>query len=101
MQYIIVNRCFGGPGFSQAALRELGLTLDDEGFGSVHLECFEQFEDGQWRTDPDVIRVVEVLGSKAWGRYSRLEIVAVPDDVKWHITDYDGYETVREDHRTW
>jgi len=25
----------------------------------------------------------------------------VPDDVKWHIAEFDGWEWVAEDHRTW
>jgi len=27
--------------------------------------------------------------------------VEIPDDVKWHIHEYDGLEHVAEDHRTW
>ena len=31
----------------------------------------------------------------------QLTIVDVPDEVKWHIHEYDGLEHVAEDHRTW
>lgn len=53
------------------------------------------------RTDPDLIRVVEEFGKEASNRFSRLEIVEIPDDVDWEIDEYDGNETIREKHRTW
>ena len=53
------------------------------------------------RTDPDLISVVEELGDEANGTYSKLKVVEIPSDVKWHISEYDGDEWVAEDHRTW
>ena len=53
------------------------------------------------RTDPVLIEVVEQLGDLANGRYSKLKVVEVPDDVKWYISDYDGIEEVHEEHRKW
>jgi hypothetical protein len=53
------------------------------------------------RNDPHLIRVIEELQEKAGARYSKLKIVEVPDDIKWHISEYDGWEHVAEDHRTW
>lgn len=35
------------------------------------------------------------------GKLSHIEIVEIPDDIKWYIDDYDGFEIVREEHRTW
>ena len=29
------------------------------------------------------------------------EIVDVPDDVQWHLVEYDGLEHIAENHRTW
>lgn len=63
--------------------------------------------DGQMalRTHPDLISVVETMGSNANGIYSRLVIVDIPDeDVtldQLEIGEYDGAEWVREKHRTW
>ena len=54
------------------------------------------------RTDEDLIKVVETLGSeKASGHLSRLQIIELPDDVVWELDEYDGIETVREVHRSW
>ena len=53
------------------------------------------------RDNDSLIRVVEELGEKANGVCARLKIVEIPDDVEWHIDDYDGLEHVAEDHRTW
>ena len=57
---------------------------------------------GVARDDPVLITVVEALGESANGYSASLKIVEIPDDVSsWHITEYDGSETIREDHRSW
>jgi len=53
------------------------------------------------RTDEDLVKVVEMLGTKAFGEYSSLKVVEIPDDISWHIDEYDGAETIHEDHRSW
>jgi len=54
------------------------------------------------RDDPLLIETVEELGSeKASGPYADLKIVAIPEDVVYEITDYDGRESVREISRVW
>jgi hypothetical protein len=53
------------------------------------------------RTDPALVATVRELGEEANGNYADLEIVEIPDDVKWHIEDYDGLESIHEDHRVW
>lgn len=53
------------------------------------------------RTDPDLIHVVEELGDKANGRCANIEVVEILDGIKWEIDEYDGYETIREKHRSW
>ncbi len=53
------------------------------------------------RNDPILVQVVEELGKDAWGKYSELKVVDVPDDVKWEISEYDGMEHVAEKHRIW
>jgi len=53
------------------------------------------------RSDPRLIRIVETLGVEANGSCAQLEIVEIPDDVKFAIEEYDGIEWVSEEHRTW
>lgn len=53
------------------------------------------------RDDADLIAVVEELGDEANGRFAKLEVVEIPDDVKWEIDSYDGIETIHEVHRSW
>lgn len=53
------------------------------------------------RTDPILLEVVGRLGKAANGRYADLEIIEIPDDVKYEISEYDGLETVEEVHRSW
>lgn len=53
------------------------------------------------RDDVDLVTVVEELGGEANGKFSELEVVEIPDDVKWEIDDYDGIETIHEVHRSW
>lgn len=53
------------------------------------------------RDDPALIATIRELGEEANGRYAKLDIVEIPDDVKWVIREYDGWETVEEEHRSW
>ena len=53
------------------------------------------------RNDPILVDIVEKLGDEASGKYSKLKIVDIPDDVKWTIEEYDGNEWVAEVHRIW
>ena len=120
MTKIVINKCFGGFGLSTKAF-ELYLTLKNIPFEvsepAIRLWDLEKDywkagmvgEDEGYlydreidRDDPVLVRVVEELGSEeASGHFAELKVVKVPDDVKWHIAEYDGYEHVAEDHRTW
>jgi hypothetical protein len=76
-------------------------------FEAGHLDEFDHFlSDYNFcnydaRTDPDLIAIIEALGERSWGQYAELKIIDVPEDVKWHIVDYDGREHIAEDHDTW
>ena len=61
--------------------------------------CYEQDIE---RTDPDLIRAIEIVGTEeSSGKYASLKIVEIPDDVEWQIEEYDGSEWVAEKHRIW
>lgn len=53
------------------------------------------------RDDPILVQVVEELGKEANGEHAELEVVSIPGNVKWHIDEYDGTESIHEDHRNW
>lgn len=53
------------------------------------------------RTDKDLVEVVELMGKKASGSLSKLQVVEIPDDVNWEIDEYDGIESIHEVHRVW
>ena len=42
------------------------------------------------RDNPLFIEGIETLGDLADGRFSKLKIVEIPDDVEWVIEEYDG-----------
>lgn len=44
------------------------------------------------RNDPVLVQVVEELGDKANGKYSKLQVVEVNGD--YRIDEYDGYESI-------
>ena len=53
------------------------------------------------RDDPALVQAVEELGVEASGPCAALAVVEIPDGVAWQIEEYDGYEHVAEEHRTW
>ena len=75
-------------------------------YSSFYLDNSKEEKEYIWdldikRNDPALVEVVEELGEKANGKYSDLKIVEIPDNVEWHIAEYDGREHVAENHRTW
>jgi hypothetical protein len=118
---VAINRCFGGFGISNEAFEKLldrkGIAFDkveaEEGrafVGATYYEAGHSGEDNYYlsdydmtqnRDDADLIAVIEEMGEKANSWAADIVIVEIPDDVKWHIHEYDGLEHVAEDHRTW
>lgn len=83
---VVINRCYGGFGLSEKAMKFLGV-------GSEWPDIA--------RDDPKLVECVEKLGEEANGAYAELKIVEIPDDVNWEIGEYDGLEWVEEVHRRW
>jgi hypothetical protein len=118
---VVINRCYGGFGLSKYAFelllqrkgveyetRPAKFAIGDHDvvyYHKGHLGEDEHFITGYEffdnRSDPDLIAVVEEMGAAADGWAAELAVVEIPDDVKWHIHEYDGMEHVAEDHRTW
>lgn len=59
------------------------------------------FECNIERTDKFLIQIIEELGKEANGQCAKLNIVEIPDNINWHIEEYDGNEHIAEDHKTW
>ena len=110
---VIINRCHGGFGLSHEAMLlyaklkgiDLKWTKDsicykysitDNGVDDIFYPYHEEF-----RSDEALVQVVETLGERASGEFSKLVVVEIPDDVQWEISDYEGFETIHEIHRTW
>lgn len=87
---VVINVCYGGFSLSKDAYEFLGIPWDDYGY-----------EYNDKRTDENLVKCVETLGDKASGRFAKLKVVEVPDDVDWYIDEYDGIEWVAEQHRVW
>lgn len=90
---ILINKCYGGFSFSDEFILEYykhyGIDNDP-------------LYNNTGRTDPRVIELFKELGSeRSSGKFSKLKLVEIPDNIDWEITDYDGKETVSEVHRTW
>lgn len=97
---IVINTCYGGFSIS----KECAKYMASKGHIKVQLDLKESTFCGGYsydRTDPILIEAVETLGKKADGSFARLSIIEIPDDVDYYIDDYDGMESIHEQHRTW
>ena len=84
---IVINDCYGGFGLSEEA-EELYVQKKNIS-GSLRGDIL--------RNDSVLVEVVETLGDKASGIYSKLKVVEIPDDVTdWRIEEYDGLEHIAE-----
>jgi hypothetical protein len=96
-QKIVVNRCFGGFHLSAEAVKLIGCE-------DARSYTYTGEDYSNKRDDPKLVEAVEKLGSKAAsGRFAYLMVVEIPDDVgnNWFIDEYDGSETIHENHRSW
>ena len=110
---VAINSCYGGFNLSPAAFITLaahkGITVVQTNRSTRHFPSYATllgepiYESHLYssRTDPDLIAVIEQLGTKASGSCANLRVIDIPDDVKWELEDYDGYESIHEVHRSW
>lgn len=114
---IVINTDYGGFGLSTKAFKrliELGMTttvfeggeLKDKKAdiiihkGGVYYS-FVGGQDSGMRTNHLVIQVVEELKDEANGPRAELEIIEIPNDIQYTIEEYDGLESVHEEHGSW
>ena len=87
---VVINKCYGGFGLSEVAITRYR--------NETGLDCNDYLID---RSDKVLVSIVEELGEDSWGGFAELEVIEIPDDVKFQIEEYDGNEWVAEQHRTW
>lgn len=113
MKYVL-NKCFGGFSVSREVYDKLGYEWDGYGYllefcRDVSKEELEKergytYSDLYIRSHPKLIKAIEDVwaeGKDPSGRFARLAIVNVPDDVEIELTDYAGVESLEEIHRSW
>lgn len=111
---VVINKCYGGFGLSREALHELRKMGHKAALAETDIgekwpdsnEIREQFLDSFLkeidRNDPMLLELIERLGSeRVSSPLAELVVINIPDDVKWHIEEYDGVEWIAEDHKTW
>lgn len=99
---IVINKCYGGFSLTKAVFDELGFEWD--GYGRTDNEDFGIESDNYlaYRSDPRLIAAIEKVGeSESSGGLADLSIVDIPDGIEWEIDDYDGIETIHEQHEIW
>ena len=94
---VAINTCYGGFELSDSAVKRLAEIKKCE--ANIVENSFNYTHDN--RSDKDLVQVIEELGEKANGRCARIAIIEIPDDVKWHVGEYDGIEWIAENHRRW
>jgi hypothetical protein len=115
---IVINSDYGGFSLSNEAImmysdvKKLNLKMvEDDAYSALGITHFyidgiisdeHYFTDYSIpRNDKELVAIVEALKERADGKYAKLKIVEIPDDVNWYIEEYDGNEWVAERHRTW
>lgn len=118
---IAINTCFGGFTVSREVVEKLrakghkiiidgefyndgsGPRTDGDRWGyHIYNENFGIDDENHYahRSHPDLIKAIEESKNPS-GSLSKIEIVEIPDNVKWEIDDYNGMESVHETHRIW
>lgn len=113
MKYVL-NKCYGGFSVSKEVYDKLGYEWDGYGYllefrrDASKEELDKNFiiktQDLYIRSHPKLIKAIEDVwaeGKDPSGRFARLVIVNVPDDVEIELTDYGGIESLEEIHRSW
>lgn len=77
------------------------MTMAERQSSNAKYEKYELDKRDIPRDDPDLIKIVKELGEKANGSCASLKIVEIPDNMEWEISEYDGFESVEEKHRSW
>jgi len=107
---IVLNKCFGGFSISKEAaefMAKNGCEIakkeleDSEKKGKFYGYGYADGNNGYDRTSEHLVLAVETLGEKADGSSASLKVIEIPDGIEYSIDEYDGIESVHENHRSW
>ena len=82
----------------QPFTKDYGARFKEYDEGSYY---YPKFDNDDARCDPDLIAVIEELGDKASGMFSKIKIEEIPDGAEYEIDEYDGYEKVVPPRQSW
>lgn len=90
---IVINRSWGGFGFTKKVAKELGALKYEKDDGKRYYYVSEA---ESYRTSPKLMELIEKWGSKrVSGEYANLVIKEIPDEATdYMIQEYDGMETL-------
>ena len=103
MNKVVFNACYGGFSLSTTAMEWLAENGREE-IKAIAEECLRKQPDNKYgyhayefdRHDPDLVRCVEILGSRAAGGRSSKLVVRELKGNRYRIEEYDGSEEVYE-----
>lgn len=112
---VVINGCYGGFSLSEEGVKEYlkrkGKTLyvKNDGCLDFYYTSPDMTKESYFydrdikRDDPDLVAIVKELGEKANGSCASLYVIKIPDKIPngWHIDEYDGLESIEENHRSW
>ncbi len=76
---MVLNKCYGGFGLSEEALKALGV----------------EWESDVDRTDARLVEMVEADPEAVRDSYAELKVVSLPEETTdYYIDEYDGFESV-------
>ena len=82
---VIINTCYGGFSLSEKALSRLGKLNDD----------LPHKDSVRYRSNPELVQVVEELGEEANGKNASLKVINIPEgDDEQYIVSQAGKEHV-------
>ena len=108
---IALNKCYGGFALTEEVVKRiLKLGIERISPNLSEWPCnrdfgYEEHDNPHWyRRDPYLIKVLEMPDLPPPQRlYSEIHIIHIPSKVVhagWYIEEYDGWETIHENHWT-
>lgn len=91
----VVNKCYGGFGLSETALRELGIPYTRDGRFVYVTDPDIDVNSLRFRSSPELVRLVELDSKEMSGDLADLKVIEIPDNATdYDLDEYDGVETL-------